>query len=279
MKKLFNKQTVLIWTLVLSVLACTKNPEVLPNPQPLPPPMDIDTARVRLKQFQITNLPSPYYQFVYNDSGYATNINFASGFYRYLLGYNNKRLVIMTETANGDKLVYSYNHGNVSTIDEYSGITGTRIWHYEFDYDLMQRLVKARWFFINGSDSALDKVAELKYHADGNLSEYKSSIRMDDGTIQWAATYTYNNYDDKTNVEDFGMLKNFFEHLLYLPSVRFQLNNPGTSKYVSTAKEREITYQYQYLENLPLVKTTTMHEIKGPEAGRTVTSTTQYSYY
>lgn len=279
MKKLFNTLTAFLLVIIFSMAACKKDKEVPPGP--VPPPLEIDTAKVKLKQYETTNLPSPYYHFVYNDSGYATQINFASGFFQYQLVYNNKRLALMTNTINGDKLVYRYKHGNVSAIDEYSGITGARLWHYEFDYDLMQRVTRAKWYVItnNGADSALDKVAELKYHPDGNLAEYQTSLRMDDGNLQWASTYTYNNYDNKTNVDDFSMLKNFFEHLLYLPAVRFQKNNPGTGKSVSTANEFEINYQYEYQQGIPLTRTTTIHQTKGSNAGRVTTSTTQYSYY
>jgi len=281
MKKLSNTIGLFMCVLVVLISACSKNPAD-PAPIPVPPPVNvIDTARVRLKQIEIPNLPSPYFEFVYNDSGYATHINFASNFFKYELEYNNKRISRMTNQINGDKLVYQYQNGNVSAIDQYSGITGFRLWHYEFAYDVMQKLVNVKWYVFpsNGSDSLLEKVADLKYGADGNLSEYKYSIRMDDGSMQWGSTYTFSNYDKKINVDDFGMLKQFFDHLLYLPAVKFQTNNPASSKISSTVNEFEINYQYQYQGNLPQAKTTTIRQTKGSDAGRVTTSTTQYSYY
>ena len=279
MKILFNTSAAFWLPAILILAACSKSSDG-PKPAPVPPPVQFDTTLTRLKQIEISNLPSPYYHFTYNDSGYATHIDFASGFFRYDVTYNNRRISKLTNNVNGDWLQYQYQNGKVIAIDEFSGITGTALQRYEFSYDFMQRLVHVEWFIITGNnEKILDKKADLKYTNDSNLSEYSYSIRMDDGTIQWISTTTYGNYDNKKNVDDFGLIKQFFEHLLYLPGVRLQMNNPMSGTMISAANTYEINYQYQYSQDRPISKISKIRQTRGANAGREVTSNTTYTYY
>src|SRR4051812_705167 len=72
-------------------------------------PLD-DTARVLLKDIVSSGLPSPYYHFVYDAGRYATQISFASNFDIYNLTYQDKRLIKMVNSNNGDTMNYTYNN-------------------------------------------------------------------------------------------------------------------------------------------------------------------------
>ena len=265
-----------ITTIVL--MSCNKHTaDVLATPSAA---RDTDTALVRLTRVDIANLPSPYYHFTYNDSGYATAIDFGSGFFQYQLQYENRRLKKMTNTVDGGSLQYTYSKGNVSDVDEFLGSTGEHAGHYDLRYDASQRLTVLEYarFANNGEDSIAERRFEFSYYPSGNLSSYKSFWLDNTGQLAWASTTSFDNYDNGTNVDDFGLYKEFFNHFLYLPAVKLQINNPAISHVAGVNNDYEITYSFTYADKFPQSKITTMRQTRGSQAGHVITGNTRYTY-
>jgi hypothetical protein len=274
MKKIVFQLVILA---ALALISCNKHTaDILVTPSA---GRNIDTALVRLTRVDIANLPSPYYRFTYNDSGYATTIHFASGFFQYELQYGNKRLKRMTNIVNGDFLAYTYRDGNVTDVDEYMGSNGERFGHYDLAYDASHRLTTLEYArFDNNGDSIAERRFNFNYHSSGNLAWYKSYWRDNAGQLAWVSTTSFDDYDNGMNVDDFGLYKEFFEHFLYLPAVKLLKNNPRSSHVIGVNNDYEITYSFSYNNKLPLTKTTTMRQTRGSEAGQVRVGRTEYTY-
>jgi len=259
----------------MSFTACDKKPEHINPQQPL------DTVSIRLKEMVVSNLPSPHYKFQYNNERFVTALEHSSGLVKYELEYANGRLRKMTEKMFGDSLIYSYSGSNVSAIDVYSGITGKREWHHEFTYNQQRKLLKAEWFVIAGTGTNLirERKMEFMYRSDGNLAHYTDYFADVNGEYGPYTVVAFDQYDDKINVDDFDLLKYNFGHVVYLPGIRLQNNNPRYRHQENAVNEFEITYSYTYNDRLPMVKTTTVKKLRGDNAGLTTTGNTTYSYF
>jgi hypothetical protein len=268
----------LLFSFLAFFLACNKSSH-------FPPPVEQepnDIAAVKLKEIIVSSLPSPYYHFTYNNEGYVMTINYASDLFQYTLQYQNNRVKSMVNAVNQDSLVYRYTNKKITAIDTYSGMSDERIAHHDLAYDLKGHLIKLWWYVIphpNG-DSLLERVVEIQYNAAGNIDRYNNHFMDENGELSITVHYAFEDYDDNINVEDFGLLKSFFEDLIYLPSVKLQKNNPRKLRISSSENEFEITYNFTYNDKkLPVEKQTTTKQIRGSNAGRVTTSTTTYSYY
>ena len=276
MKK--NISSLLIVTLVLLMASCSKPVD----PKPVPPPPPDDTKAVRLKDVQIDKLPSPYFLFTYNDSGYVTNLDFAKGFFTYQFQYENKRLVKMINTRDNDYLLYQYTDGRVTAIKHIDAVTEKPEWHYAFTYYANNQLKEIRWFAFedNSKDSLLQRKVVLIYHADGNLAEFDEYLRNVNGEVVWSGTVEFKSYDQGINVDDFYLFKEFFDDVLFLPQVKLQKNNPKQIIMSGINNDFKIDYTYQYNnKNQPLTKSFNMLQTRGSDAGAHFTGTERFSYY
>lgn len=198
--------------IMLLVVSCKKDKQVIPlvtNPAPVP--VD-DTAKVLLKDVTASSLPSPYFHFEYDSRKYVTKISFADNLDVYSLQYQNKRLAKMINIHNNNQVVYTYSDKKVSLITELSGITGAVTWKYYFDYNSSNQLVQVRWFRFenNGNDSVPYRKAILAYYADGNLANIDNFRESTNGVLTWSSKIQYIDYDTSTNVDDFSLFKDFF---------------------------------------------------------------------
>lgn len=253
--------------------ACKPDRDIKPAP--------VEGIAPRLKEIVATNLPSPYYHFIYDAAGKVSSISYASGLLQYDLEYKGDRLIKMDDAVTGDMLSYSYTGNQVAAIDIYSGDSGERQWHCDFQYNQQKQLTRVRWYFIRGAqaDSLLERVLEYEYRADGNISGHKTWLADDDGAMVLSSTVTFENYDSNVNVDDFQIGRQFFDHFLYLPGIKVQKNNPVMSRMMGVQNEYEFTYQYTYQNRVPQVKTTTMRKVRGENSGAVSTSSASYSYY
>jgi hypothetical protein len=237
---------------------------------------------VRLKDVTIDHLPSPYFHFVYNDSGYVTSLDFASGLFKYELAYEHNRVTKMTDISNNYFLLYQYTNGDVSSIKHINSRTGKPEWHYDFTYYNKHQLSEIRWFgFENNSrDSTLERVVQLAYYPDGDLSVFYEFRKNQDEYVVWSRTVTFDDYDQHINVDGFYLLKDFFDDVLFLPQVWLQQHNPVHVTGTSPAEDYTTEYTYQYnFDNVPLKKTAHRIVTKGANTGKEFTGEERFTYY
>lgn len=269
------KQILLLVIFASTIAGCKKKHN---NPEPNFPVDDVRT--VLLKDVITQSLPEPYFHFTYDSQRYVQQIDFASGFHLYNIAYENKRVKKITNTRNGFTLVYSYNNQLVTEINEFSAPTPDKRFSYQFSYNKDNQLVQLLWLeFSNSSSGNLFRKATFTYYPDGNLAGLTRYSNTAAG-MSLIARETFYNYDDKTNVDDFYLLKGgFLENLLFLPQVKLQKNNPRNRQIISVENDYEITYVYQYQNALPTVKTATILQTRGTDAGRSIQTIDQFTYY
>ena len=94
-------------------------------------------------------------------------------------------------------------------------------------------------------------------------------------------TDRFEQYDDKVNVDGFGLLHDeFFDHLFLLPGIQLQKNNAVKEIRTGDGQNYEATYNYTYNDKkAPVQKTGTLVYTSGPEAGRSFPLNSVFSYY
>ncbi len=269
MNRLFN---LIALAGLLMITACEKDMDTAPSSPVLPD----DKRTILLKDVVEQGMPSPYFHFDY-DSGYASHISFASGFFQYDVKYNDKRVASMTNRPDGAKLTYFYSEGKVARIRK--EVFGLLMWSYEMKYTNNQ-LNEVKWYrHHTAGDSILERKMELFYRPDGNLSMYKNYMRTPGAEPALVQTVIFTNYDNGKNVDDFYLYKSFFEDLLYLPQVKLQKNNPGMVRILGDQNDFEIEYVYTYQDGLPVQKKGTFRQTRGNGPGGITHLLTTYTYY
>jgi hypothetical protein len=262
--------------LIASLASCKKEDANRPaEPQPIP----VNDARtVLLKQVVAHNLPNPYFKYVYDAEKYVTEIGFASGLAVYTVAYEDKRVKKLTNIKNGHTMLYSYTNGRVSRIDELD-MANEKLFSYEPTYNINGKLTQVLWreFEEDPAGHPFKKVL-LSYHADGNLSQLETYYATG-ATMNLSITKQFSDYDNKTNVDDFYMMDEFFDTFLFLPQVKLQLNNPGKEKIIGAVSTFEINYQYEFSNHLPVKKSGTMVQTRGPNPGQSIQVGYQFTYY
>jgi hypothetical protein len=271
----YKRLLILIVAIVLfSCKKETANPELPPPNNPAP--------KVLLKDIVVSRLPAPYYHFEYDANGNINFVSFASDFTRYDVFYNNDRISGMRTNilVNKDRLQYSYdNQGRVFLI-QIADSTGVVFAKSFFTYD-GKRLIKTERLHKVAAGFILDRTLTMTYASDGNLQELSDHRPAIEGQNESTLIHQYEQYDDKTNVDGFSLLHpDFFEHLLLLPGVKLQINNPGKETITGDGIHLKTEYVYTYNDkNLPLLKTSTITLTNGADSGMIVHGTTTYSYY
>ena len=267
-----------ILTVLLVLFSCKKENE--PTVPPQPEPTVIPT--ILLKDITIPNLPSPYYHFEYDGSGKVSFASFASDLNRYDIIYNEGRIrqIRNNIVVNKDTLQYFYdNAGRVNMITYISeaGIVYTRIF---LAYD-GQKLIKIEREKKSGAGFIMDKTMTMSYHTDGNLKELSYHYLPFNGSVEHSYADHFEQYDNKINVDGFSLIHNeFFDHLVLLPGVQLQKNNPGKEYRTGDAANYTIDYTYIYNDkNLPLNKKGDLLFTTGTDTGKRFQTNSFYSYY
>ena len=153
----------------------------------------------------------------------------------------------MINTINNDTLLYNYANRQVISIRHTNATTGKPLWTYDFSYD-NNILKEIRWwnFPAAGVDSMLYRKVTLAYYPDGNLERYDDYNSFNSGAVTLTNSVKFTGYDQGINVDDFYLLKNFFDDLLFLPQVKFQKNNPAHVTMTGINNDYTIDYNYQY---------------------------------
>lgn len=261
------------------IISCRKKEP----PQPLPSPGEpIDIHTILLKDMIVRNLPSPYYHFEYDDSAFITNLSWQSGFNVYNLSYSKGRISQMQNNtaANRDRLVYVYEKGMVTQIN-FIDEAGVTLKKSRFTYNTLKQLIRIDWTLINTDGSSIpERSIQLSYLADGNLATLDDH-RMAIPGVQAEATYTdtYENYDNKSNAGAFTLIHKIDDHLILLPGIVLQKNNPHTEIRSGDGLHYAITYTYSYRDSLPIKKDGDMVILNGDAAGTHTNINISFSYY
>ncbi|MGZ3851414.1 MAG: hypothetical protein ACXVLT_01940 [Flavisolibacter sp.] len=264
--------------LTLLFISCNKTDQS-PGDAPAKATTD-DTRSVLLRDIEAENVPAPYFHFEYDSLHYAKKISFASELFVYDVEYENKRVKRMINEPDGNSLIYSYNtNDQVSAINEYS-LTGNLLFKYQFSYNAANQLVQAFWYKYSMSGRAdLIKRADLTYYADDNLSTLNLYYPTASGELAWSSREEFFDYDNKTNVDDILLLKDFFGSYLFLPQVKLQKNNPTRERITSDVNNYETQNSFDYRNDLPIVKYSLVNQTKGGNGQGPIQVETHYNYY
>lgn len=266
-------------------------------PRPSPPPVSPASA-VLLKDVIAHRLPSPLYHFEYNTKGQATFVSYGSDLRRYDIIYKSDRIAEMRNNIsitlvspgndtvvaniNKDRLQYVYNNeGRVTTIniaDSTGGVYGKL--HFTYDG---QKLIKFERERKSGSFFTVDRTMTMSYYADGNLHELSTHYpaTLFNGQDEFNYIVRFEQYDDKINTADFDLLHaEFFDHVILLPGVQLQKNNPLKQIGAGDGDGYKVDYTYTYnSDNAPLTKNGKFLYTSGVNAGQVFHISTEFKYY
>ena len=262
---------------VIVLCSCNKEKE-MPVSVKMPP----SVAPVLLKDIVESSLPSPYYHFEYDAQGKASFVSFASEFTRYNIIYRQNKISEMRNNilVNKDKLKYVYdNAGRVSTV-RYNDSNGVVFARVNFTYD-GQQLVKLRREKKSGAGFIIDKIMTFSYYPDGNLFELTTRYPTTKDQAKSVFTDRYEQYDDKINVDGFSLIHNdFFDHLILLPDVQIQKNNPHKETRTGDGLNYVVNYTYTYnTGGAPLIKKGDLVISNGSDSGKKIQISSTFSYY
>jgi hypothetical protein len=263
-------------TLSLAFLSCEKD-----TTDPPPPPI---VTNVLLKDVVVQSLPSPYYHFEYDASGRATKAGFSSGLKSYDVEYASGRIKELksTNSANKDRVIYEYdNTGKVGVI-KIVREDGTVYRRAFLTYDAGNYLKELEWEVkIEGVGFAVERTLTFSYYSDGNLEELRyHNHLLGPGHPEAVYTDRFEQYDDKINTDAFMLWNDFNQHVVLLPGVTVQKNNPQKNTRTGDGVNYSITYTYTYnTKKHPVQKIGDMLMTNGPDAGKHFALGTMFSYY
>jgi hypothetical protein len=241
------------------------------------------TPAVLLKDIEVPNVPSPYYHFEYDAQNRISVASFASGFFVYNVTYDAGNIKEMANDAvgNRDKLTYSYDKsGRVDTV-RYLDRDGAPFVTVGLSYNGRQLVTLERRRKID-SEFVLDKVMSFSYYPDGNLMEIVERHPAIEGRQAETTTHDrFEHYDDKINVDAFGLIHDeFFDHLVLLPGVTLQKGNAAKEIVTGDGLNYTVDYTYTYDDaRRPLTKSWTLVFTTGDDAGKPFSATSRFSYY
>ncbi|MBX3257519.1 MAG: hypothetical protein KF862_25560 [Chitinophagaceae bacterium] len=274
------KSKYLLPVFMLSVLfSCRKEN----NHSPGTPAEPFSFVDLKLKNIQITGLPSPYYHFEYRDDKYISGFNFSNGLI-YEMDYTGDDLTLMknnTAGASPERISYSYINNQLSYItvtDE--GITYRRafLWYYPSG-----QLQKIEWELkLDNGLFAEDQSYTFTYYPDGNVKEVLQQYFPAGQLPEAAFTDRYENYDNKKNADGFTLMEPGRLRIpILIPGINVQVNNAGrVVRTGGAAVTYEVNYTYTYDNSgRPLVKIGDFVNTSGPGTGQHYELRTTYSYY
>ena len=235
-----------------TVLFSCKKEKEMPVSVEMPSPV----ATVLLKDVVESNLPSPYYHFEYDTQGKVAFVSFASDFTRYDIMYRQRKISEMRNNilVNKDRLKYVYDDTGRVTMVKYTDSTGVVFARVNFTYN-GQKLIKLKREQKSGASFITDKIMTFSYHPDGNLFKILYRYPATEGQPESIFTDRFEQYDNKINVDGFSLIHNdFFDHLVLLPEVQLQKNNPGKETRTGDGLNYVVNYTYVYNnDNLSLI--------------------------
>jgi hypothetical protein len=263
-----------------TVLLSCKKDHVQNIPAPEPPQA---AQKILLKDIIIPRLPSPYYHFEYGPDSLVTKADFASGYFMYDVFYNSGRIGEMRNNilVNHDTLRYIYDNTDrvfaVHFIDQNKLLKR----HVIFDYN-GAKVSQITWDHRADNDQyMIDRTLTFTYHADGNLKDMTDQRPATPGVTEVKYTTHFDDYDDKINVDDFTLIHDgIHDHLLLLPQLHLQNNNPRKQWVTGITDEYTVIYHLTYNpDDTPAIKAGELLFTSGSLEGKKFNVSTSYSYY
>jgi hypothetical protein len=259
-----------------TVTAPPPQPPIVVTPLPPAPPPQL------LKDMVLSNLPSPFYHFEYDSRNKPIFVSFAAGLAMYDILYFRDRISEMRNTipVNKDRLVYSYNiigkPDTVRYIDS-AGFFYKRC-HFAYNGSLVTRITWERW---TGRLFVPDRTLTLLYYGDGNVREIVDHRLPVNRQNELTIREQFSQYDDKVNTDGFALIHDENnDHLVLLPGVQFQKNNPGKVLHTGDGADYEAVYTYTYnIKNAPLTKQGQITFLTGSSTGQQFQTNTTLTYY
>lgn len=278
MQKVMRSSILYVTALVVVLfLSCKKEKADQPTKPIIP-----DTFSVRLKDIIIERLPSPYYHFEYNDSGYITQANWQSGLRIYDLSYSGRKITQLQNLIEPvrDRLEYKYKSGRVTEVHILN--RNNALYRKVFlSYTSSDKLERIQWEVLANGKFSPEQMLTFTYHPDGNLKELTNTT-FDVGPLT-ARTFTerYDEYDDKINADGFSLLLPLPQnHLVLLPNYKLQLNNARRVVRTGSGQDYTVDYTYTYDSNgRPISKTGDVIFTTGQFKDQHFTSVTSFSWY
>lgn len=270
----------------LTLFSCKKEDHtpVVPPPVPPPVPSPVRVPAILLKEIDITGQAAHFYQFAYNGDSTISRAGFASGLALYDVFYSGNRIAEMRDftPANKDTLRYVYDgQGKLSVINIIDNNTHVIFRRFVFTFD-GDKLIKMERDQVAAGIFSADNEEQFDYYPDGNL---KTKIGLlHDISGDFSDTTRYEQYDDKVNVDDFGILNGSVnEHLFLFQGFRSQKNNPGKVTFTQPSGLNNSITTYAYTYNGDGTPSERVGDIftngTGAASGLHVPFTTSYSYY
>jgi hypothetical protein len=271
------RHTIMAAVATAAAVACSADRITTPvTPVPPAPP-------VLLRDVVLSNLPSPYYHFEYDNAGRVRAASLASGLRMYDVTFDDRGIKEMQNTVivNHDRLDYLYDDaGRVGAI-KYVDSTGVVYTVLFFRYD-GQKLIGIERDRRVSAGFIIDKQTALFYDADGNLSDLMEHRPAIDGQQPETTTFDhFEDFDGGINVDAFSVLHTeFFDHLFLLPAVRLQSGNPRHVTHTGDGTNFDVRYSYVYDDrNRPVTKSGDVTLLNGTGAGTHVQISSLFSYY
>lgn len=253
------------------------------RPGPVEPPVTT-SKHIVLKDITIPNLPSPYYHFEYNADSLVTKADFASDFTVYDVLYNGNKIREMRNNilVNHDTLRYVYDNPGKLVMIGFINDANVMYRHVFFAYNGDQ-IREIQWDHKEGNVGFLiDRTLSFTFYADGNVKTITERRPPIAGADESVSVKTFEQYDDKINIDDFSLIHDgFHDHLFLLQGFRLQKNNPkkemlsvnGTDLYT-------VDYTYTYnTDNTPSNKAGNLLYLSGQYAGQRFQTNSFYTYY
>jgi hypothetical protein len=261
------------------LLSCKK--QQMPVPVQLP---DAAVKHILLKDLTIPRLPSPYYHFEYNKDSLVTKADFASEFTRYDVLYSGNKISEMRNNiiVNHDTLRYQYDNAGKPVVINFISEGNVIYRHAIFTYTGDQ-IKEIKWDrrLADGSFFT-DRTLAFTFYGDGNVRTITEHRPPADGVPDYTSIKTFDQYDDKINVDDFSLIHDgIHDHLFLLQGFRLQKNNPkkemlsvnGTNLYT-------IDYTYTYNnDSTPSNKAGDFLYLSGQYTGQRFQTNSFYTYY
>lgn len=263
---------------IVAMVSCKKVYNAT-SPMPAPDPV----KKPLLKEINIPNLPSPYYHFDYRADSTVRNVSFASGFTMYDVIYAENRIAEMRNNiiVNHDTLRYVYDNSGKVTLINFINDQGDIYRHAVFTYD-GQQVKEIDWGLGNGNTGFItDRTLSFVYFPDGNVKEIREDRPAMNGQPENTFITHYDQYDNKTNVDDFMLFEDgYHDHLFLLPGLTIQKNNPRSEIRTGDGVNYSVNYTYNYNnDGSPLIKSGDVLFTTGQQAGQRFQTTVNYSYY
>jgi hypothetical protein len=261
------------------LLSCKK--ENRPNPVE---PSIVPSKHILLKDISIPRLPSPYYHFEYNTDSLVTKADFASGFTIYDVLYNGGKISEMRNNiiVNHDTLRYVYDNTGKLALIKFINTTNVAYRHAFFTYD--GNLIKEIEWDHKQSDGTfvIDRTLSFSFYPDGNVKTITDHRPPVAGVPDYISVKTFEQYDDKINVDDFSLVHDgIHDHLFLLQGFRLQKNNPKKEMLsVNDSNLYTIDYTYTYNnDNTPSNKAGDFLYLSGQYQGQRFHTNSFYTYY